>query len=66
MIQFMYIVKFRILYKLAEVRKGDELPKTVLSTGGTGPARVWGHVKSWYSAGEKTEGPPCLSNHELT
>ena len=47
------------------VPKGDELPVRVHLTGGSGPARVWGHVKSLYSAGEKTEGPPCLANHEL-
>ena len=48
------------------VPKGDELPARVRVTGGSGPARVWGHVKSSYSAGEMTEGPPCLANHELT
>ena len=52
--------------KVFEIRKGDELPITVSLTGGSGPARVWGHVKLSYSAGEKTEGPPCLANHELT
>ena len=46
------------------VPKGDELPVRVQLTGGSGPARVWGHVKSLYSAGEMTEGPPCLANHE--
>ena len=47
-------------------RKGDELPITLRLTGGSGPARARGHVKSDYSAGEMTEGPPCLSNHEFT
>ena len=40
-----------------DVPKGDELPVRVHLTGGSGPARVWGHVKSSYSAGEMTEGP---------
>ena len=41
------------------LRKGDELPITVGLTGSSGPARVWGHVKSEYSAREIyfTEGP---------
>ena len=30
--------------------KGDELPIKVTTTGGSGPVRVWGHVKSDYSA----------------
>jgi hypothetical protein len=46
---------------MASLGKGDELPITLSSTGGSGPARVWGHVKiRHYSAGEDksfTEGP---------
>ena len=36
--------------------KGDELPIMVSETGGSGPARVWGHVKSTYSAEEILKG----------
>ncbi len=36
--------------------KGDELPIMVEKTGGSGPARVWGHVKSDYSAEETMKG----------
>ena len=39
-------------YENLSVPKGDELPVRVHSTGGSGPARVLGHVKSFYSAGE--------------
>jgi hypothetical protein len=28
------------------IPKGDELPIRVSLTGGSGPARVWGHVKA--------------------
>ena len=35
-------------------QKGDELPIQVEETGGSGPAKVWGHVKIfWLSAEEK-------------
>ena len=57
---------FRNSSNRINIPKGDELPVRVYLTGGSGPARVWGHVKSLYSAGEKTEGPPCLANHEIT
>ena len=46
------------------IPKRVELPIKVCRTGGSGPARVWGHVKSVYSAGERTEWPPCLANQE--
>jgi len=49
-----------------EIPKRNELLIKVSLTGGSGPARVWGHVKSKYSAEENTEWPPCLANHELT
>jgi len=31
--------------KNKELPKGDELPIKVALTGGSGPSRVWGHVK---------------------
>ena len=34
------------LVKLMSVWKGDELPITMQTTGGSGPARAWGHIKS--------------------
>ena len=42
--------------KTAKLPKGDELPIMVALTGGSGPARVWGHVKSRYSAEELLKG----------
>ena len=35
------------------IAKGDRVPIMLWPTGGGGPARVWGHVKNVYSAGEK-------------
>ena len=29
------------------IPKGDELPIMVSATGGSGPARAWGHVKKY-------------------
>ena len=39
--------KIESLVKIVKlIPKGDELPIRVSTTGGSGPARVWGHVKS--------------------
>jgi hypothetical protein len=32
---------------IKKIGKGDELPITLSLTGGSGPARVWGHVKMY-------------------
>ena len=52
---FRFLPNFSIKNK--NVPKGDELPVRVRLTGGNGPARARGHVKSVYSAREITEGP---------
>ena len=39
------------------IGKGDELPITQSITGGSGSARIWGHNKSIYSAGEILKAP---------
>ena len=44
MIQSDHVVYFPLVLLCAP--KGDELPVRVHTTGGSGPARVWGHVKS--------------------
>ena len=41
---------------LSSLEKGDELPIILGLTGGSGPARVRGHVKSMYSAAETLNG----------
>ena len=40
-----------------QISKGDELPISWSETGGSGSARIWGHVKSEYSAGEILKAP---------
>ena len=45
------------LLHVADVPEGDRLPEGVRLTGGSGPARVRGHVKSLYSAGEMLKAP---------
>ena len=40
--------------------EGDRLPDAMSAIGGSGPARVRGHVKSFYSAGEKLKAPVSI------
>ena len=42
---------------LMKIGKGDELPITQSSTGGSGSVRVRGHIKLFYSAGEILKAP---------
>jgi hypothetical protein len=53
---FSVFFMFRIIFLKQKLPKGDELPIMVALTGGSGPARVWGHVKSRYSAEELLKG----------
>ena len=45
-VSYRYPVGINNYVKLEAVGKGDELPIILLLTGSSGPARVWGHVKS--------------------
>ena len=40
-----------VVDELAKSTEGGQAPRRVLLTGGSGPAKVRGHVKSRYSAG---------------